>query len=483
MNIQEQLKAYRDQRAVKAEVIKSLVEKSMADGQTLDKEQQEVYDNTKAEIEAIDKHLAFLADSESLMVSKAVVVPNTQARGDATTLPPISKQSSESRGGVTVPLQKKLDAGIQFARHAMCILAAKGNVTEAARLAQEHYGSESPVANVLKWSHGRGMEGILQKATVNAATTTDAAWAGPLLAYNNYVGDFIDYLRPRTIIGQFGLNGVPALRRIPFNVHIKGQTVGGAGYWVGQGKAKPVTAFGYDDTYHGWFKVAGIAVLTDDIIRFSDPAAENLVRDSLADVLAARMDTDFIDPAFAGVANVSPQSITNGATHFATLGKTADNARDDLARLWAGALGADMDVSQAVYIMPPITALYLSLMRNALGQPEFPTISIKGGTFLGVPVIISNYLNHDSNGATVVLAFADEIYYSDDGQATIDFSTEASIQMLDNPTVASDTGTPTTLVSMFQTDSTALRAHRFVNWSRRRPQAVSYLTNVEWGQP
>src|SRR3546814_20053747 len=47
-----------------------------------------------------------------------------------------------------------------------------------------------------------------------------------------------------------------------------------------------------DLTYHGWFKVAAISVLTDELIRFSDPSAENYVRDALADVLVARMDTD-----------------------------------------------------------------------------------------------------------------------------------------------------------------------------------------------
>src|SRR3546814_8268332 len=98
-----------------------------------------------------------------------------------------------------------------------------------------------------------------------------------------------------TILGRFGAGGIPSLRRIPFNVHIKGQTVGGTGYWVGEGKPKPVTKFGYNDTYHGWFKVAAISVLTDELIRFSDPSAENYVRDALADVLVARMDTDFID--------------------------------------------------------------------------------------------------------------------------------------------------------------------------------------------
>jgi hypothetical protein len=55
------------------------------------------------------------------------------------------------------------------------------------------------------------------------------------------------------------------------------------------------------------------------------------------------------------------------------------------------------------------------------------------------------------------------------------------LQMLDNPTNNSATGTPTTMVSMFQTNSTAFLAERFINWARRRTSAVAYLDNVNWG--
>jgi hypothetical protein len=38
-----------------------------------------------------------------------------------------------------------------------------------------------------------------------------------------------------------------------------------------------------------------------------------------------------------------------------------------------------------------------------------------------------------------------------------------------------------TMVSMFQTNSVAIRAERWINWKRRRSAAVSYLTGVGWG--
>jgi hypothetical protein len=81
----------------------------------------------------------------------------------------------------------------------------------------------------------------------------------------------------------------------------------------------------------------------------------------------------------------------------------------------------------------------------------------------------------------VVAINQDEVFLADDGAVSIDVSREASLQMLDNPTNASSTATPTTAVSMFQTNSIAIRAERFINWAKRRSEAVAYMDDVNWG--
>jgi hypothetical protein len=103
-----------------------------------------------------------------------------------------------------------------------------------------------------------------------------------------------------------------------------------------------------------------------------------------------------------------------------------------------------------------------------------------GGTFAGLPVIVSDHVPTATAGSLLVLANASDIYLADDGQVTVDASREASLQMLDNPTNNSATGTATTHVSMFQTNSVAIRAERYVNWVRRRAAAVAYLTAVNY---
>ncbi|HZG65695.1 MAG TPA: hypothetical protein VEZ12_03075 [Herpetosiphonaceae bacterium] len=125
-------------------------------------------------------------------------------------------------------------------------------------------------------------------------------------------------------------------------------------------------------------------------------------------------------------------------------------------------------------------ALRLMMMLNPLGQREFPGITMQGGTFFELPVIVSNYL-----GDYVALVNAEDVYLADEGGVDIAMSTEASLEMVDNPTQDSGADTPVgaELVSMFQTNSVAFRAERTMNWMRRRASAAAWIDNVTWGDP
>lgn len=457
MNVKEQIADFKKRREENLAKMLAMMTKAGDEGRTLDQAEQQEYEQLESDNAAIDKHLPRLETLEKSLSNMQPVAGNNEREG------------SQARVLATVRNTTKLEKGVEFARYAMCLGVAKGNIHLAYEIAKNRFADNERICNTLK-------------AAVAAGTTTDATWAGPLVEYNEFAGDFVEFLRPQTIIGKFGTGGVPSLRRVPFNVHIKGQVSGGSGYWVGQGAPKPVTKFDFNNVYLGWAKVANIAVLSEELLRFSNPSAETLVRDALGEALVARLDTDFVDPAKALAANVSPASITNGVVAILSSGNTADAVRKDIAALWAPFISSNISPTTAVYIMTPTVALALSLMRNSLGQPEFPGIGINGGTLDGIPVITSNYVPTDSNGSLVILANAADIWMADDGQVVIAASTEASLQMEDAPTNDSATGTATTVVSMFQTDSVALRAERFINWQKRRAQAVAVLDNVMWGQ-
>jgi hypothetical protein len=99
--------------------------------------------------------------------------------------------------------------------------------------------------------------------------------------------------------------------------------------------------------------------------------------------------------------------------------------------------------------------------------------------FMGLPVIVSNSVPHSTSaGAIVALVKPSEVFLADDGGVNISVSGEASLNMDTAPTNNSATPTATSVVSMFQTDSIAIRCERFLNWGVRRAYGVGYIDNM-----
>lgn len=463
----EQLTHYKSTRDAKYTERQALMTKAADEGRTLDEAESQAYDALDTEIKALDRHIGRLETEIAEQKSAAVPAAGSDPAGAAA-----SRSSHSSHSVITVT--PNMPPGIGFARAVMCKTVAflngmKGMPTSAADVARERYPDDARLQRHLK-------------AAIPAATPSDQAWAGALIDPTNLANEFIEYLRPLTIIGKFGTGNIPSLRRVPFNVRILGATSGATGYWVGAGAPAPVTKFDVSPTSLAFAKVASIAVIAEEVVRFSTPSAEMLVRDELAAAQIERIDTDLIDPSVAAVGNVSPASLTYGLVALSPSGTSADAARSDIARALKTYLDANMNPSSAVVIMPNALCLALSIMRNSLGQKEFPDLTMNGGTFEGLPVIASQYAaNRSGYGNLVVVVNAQDIFLSDDGQVTVDASRETSLQMLDNPTNSAASATATSLVSMWQTDSVALKAHRFINWAKRRSGSVVYMDDVNWG--
>lgn len=453
--IGEQIADLEAMRASKAADMEAVTNKAITEGRTKDASEREQFDELKAEVKAIDAELADLRDMESINKAAAKPVDKT----------PAAPGVSTRRDYATVKSAEKLEPGIAFARLARVKALARLDGESVRTVAREQYGEDSAVF------------GVVSKAAVPAGSTQEGSWAEWMTGDNGQVfGDFLEFLRPRTILGRFGQGGVPALRSVPAGISIGAQTSGGEGYWVGEGRAKPLTRFDGEHTRLDLLKVANIAVVTEELLRKATLPAERLLRDQLVAALAARLDRDFIDPAKTAVAGISPASITNGITPIVSAGGTADDIRTDVRAAFQSFINAGNAPTTGVWIMPSTAALNLSLMVNPMGQPEFAGLTMTGGTFAGLPVIVSDY----ASAGLVVLVNASDIYITEEGGVQVDLSREASLEMADNPAHNSTTPTPAQLVSMFQTNSVAFRAERFINWARRRPSGVAVVTGATW---
>jgi HK97 family phage major capsid protein/HK97 family phage prohead protease len=470
MNVQDQIKSFETERTAKAADVAALLEK--CEGASFDTEQKEQYDTLTSDIDSIDTHLKDLKKAQSILGATAAPVKSVDPGqgGEAAAAAAITSR----RASDIIVVEKKLEKGIRFARFAGALANCKGNLNDAASFVKSKFPEDRGLPTMFKMYQELDQETIC-KAAVAAGTTGDATWAGPLVQYRDMVEDFIEYLRPMTIVGKL------PLKRVPFNIRIPRQTTGGAASWVGENKAKPVTNLAFDNVTMKWFKLATIAVITQELARFSSPAAEGLIRDALAEAIAQQMDADFIDPDNAGVTDVMPASILNGVTAVAASGTNEAALRTDIASVFAPFIAANMSPTTGYWVMTPSQALKISLMVNALGQPAFPGVTLNGGTFWGMPVIVSQTLATiaDSTGDGIIaLVDASSILLADDGQATIDVSTQASVQMSstpDNPETAA-----TVLRSLWQDNLIGIRAERFVNWLKARPQAAQYIHGANY---
>lgn len=446
MKFAEQIKSFQAALEQKSARQTELMEKAGEEGRSLDGAESEEFDTLSDEITATQTHIKRLEAMQASDLAKATPVADASGMRDRAP-------------GITVKATNKVEKGTAFTRYVIAQCRAKGNLMQAAEIAKQW--SDTPeVAEVLK-------------AAVAAGTTTDASWAAPLVPYQNMTSDFIELLRPATLVGRM------SLRNVPFNVRIPGQTQGSTVAWVGETAPKPVSALGFQDITLRFNKLAGIVVISDELARLSTPSAEAIIRGDLVAQIAEFTDDSFINPAYAAVADVRPASVTNGVTPVPASGTDADALRTDVRAVYSQFISANLSTAGAAWVMTSTQAMAIGMLMNPLGQPEFPGIGAEGGTLLGLPVLTSEVVPSDSSGSIIVLVKQSEILLADEGGVAIDVSREASLQMNstpDNPATAS-----TVMTSLWQNNLLGIRAERMITWKKRRPQAVAYISGANYG--
>lgn len=462
MNVTQQIASFEAKRAAEVSRMEEIMAKSAEEGRTLlDAESQE-YDGLQLEVKAIDSHLVRLREHEKALIAKATpITADSGADPDAAT--------KARAGQPLISVKANIEPGVKMARYAMALFQAEGDTTKALNIIKSNH----------RWMDQTPELASVMKAAVAAGDTTTSGWASELVYATNLANEFIDYLRPKTVIGR-----IQNFRRVPFNIRVASQSSTSSAYWVGQGAPIKMSKPGLSSTSLGIAKICGLVAIDEELARSSSPSAELLVRDDLAKTIATYTDQQFLDPNVSAVSNVNPASMTNGLTAVTPTGTSYTHLRTDLMTMLKSWAQNDVDTNQGIWIMPPKVAMNIGAMVNTLGTQAFPGIDINGGTLLGLPVIVSN--NADISGSPdsgnmIILLQPNDVFLADDGQVTIDVSREASIQMLDNPTNTSTSGTTaTTMVSMYQTHSLAIRATRFINWAKRRSTCCVFMQDAAY---
>ena len=100
-----------------------------------------------------------------------------------------------------------------------------------------------------------------------------------------------------------------------------------------------------------------------------------------------------------------------------------------------------------------------------------------GGELANLPCIVSSGV---PAGSLLYLVDASGIA-ADGGPVTVTASGQADVLMETAPNMSTATPTPAQMVSMFQTNSTALKAHAWFAAEVLRDDAVAVVTGINWG--
>jgi hypothetical protein len=285
--------------------------------------------------------------------------------------------------------------------------------------------------------------------------------------------DFAEYIRPLSIIGR-----LQGLRRVPSRTRLIAATAGSTAYWAGESQPRPISSLVFSGETLEPLSVIAIIVNTRELVLSSNPSAEGILRADLGKAGTAAMDSAFIDPGNGGENLVMPASVLSDETPRASTGSALANIDADLDATIQALSDAGSDLTSATWVMLPRTALFLSRMRGTGGNLAYPDMTVRGGSLLGLPALTSTAAPGfgSPSGGIIALIDASEILLVDDDNSEFAITTKGDLRMVDESASPAETS----VVSMFQTESIAIKAVRYVNWKKLRNGMAQYISGVNF---
>jgi HK97 family phage major capsid protein len=295
----------------------------------------------------------------------------------------------------------------------------------------------------------------VRKSTTGALTTGDQG----LDLLSPLDQPWVDRIKAVTVIGRGRPRYVPAAQSI---TTVDTSVAASA---VAEGAPIPVHKPTLSDRSLVAYKVATIIPYTNETLAVTGGQVAVLVERDGSRAVAVAEDTLLLD-GLAGVAGLRSASVLFGLTSLNGASST-DIEADVLALI---AVVRDGEAVTPVFTTSPSGARALIAVRQN-GQRVFPNALAFGGDILGIPLLVSA-------GSPDILALIDmDALLVVDGGIALDTARAAAFQFDTAPSSGAQS-----VVSLFQTNSTALRIARYIGWKLAVADGAAYM-NLETGSP
>jgi len=274
-----------------------------------------------------------------------------------------------------------------------------------------------------------------------------AVAAGDLSALRNSAAAFLAVVAAPSLLGQL----LSRMRPVPMYAPILIPPADLVAHVTAEGAATPIdrlvvaSADGVQPQV-----LRNIFPFFSDQLDSVDPAVQRAFEDTLRQLLREAWDNAFVDAVLAASTEVS------GGVADLVRFVSAGNARAPVFLTSAAAAASLAELG------PSATA--------APADPQFGQVVMAGtGSIQGIPQYTTARV-----GDRLVLIDLQSVAVSDTG-VEIERGSSPTLEMSDTPVMTSDGPVPGAMVSMYQTNSIALRAHRYLAWKFLTANCVGHI--------
>lgn len=330
------------------------------------------------------------------------------------------------------------------------LAAGRGDVEKSARWAAKNIGEDAQVTKALE-------------------AATDAA--GGFIVPPNYSQEIIELLYPQTVVRSSGArpwpmpNGTAEVPKLAGGVNAE---------YVGENQNITTDQPDFGVLNLAAKKLACIVPISNDLIRYSAPNADTIVRDDLASAMALREDKAFLRDDGTGQKPLGIRFQAGITTIAAPAGTTPSLQviRSQTSLLMLALQNNNVRMIAPGWIMAPRVAQYLTDITDGNGNAVYEQ-QITNGTFRGFPLKTTTQLPTNLGAGTNET----EIYFVDFADAIIGESSELIIDASGEAAYFDGSA----VQAAFSRDQTVIRAIARHDFGLRHPKSAAVLTGVQWG--
>lgn len=357
--------------------------------------------------------------------------------------------------------------------------------TAAAKLSGQ--GPEKAIEILKGWGDGELAEKWMDART--KALNTGDPTAGGFLVPTQFSQDVIAYLRPAAVVRSLNPMTLP----MPMGtIKVPKVTQGVSASYMGELSNVSKSEERFGQITLTWKKLGVLVPISNDLIRYSSPSADQVVRDDVVRAMAQREDQGFLrDDGTSGTPRglkywINPTNMFN-ANQTVNLANVTIDLGKAIQNLMAANIpmvvaqqqgfpnvgGAD---ARCGWIFSPRVYRYLTTLQNANGFYVFRDEMLRGQLW-GWPYRVSTVVQESLTSSANSVSTNTEVYFGAFAHAVIG---EALGVMVDaSQEAAYNDGS--NVQAAFSLDQTVIRVLSEHDFALRYDKAFSLIQGVQWG--